>query len=247
MKGEPSGAKFLPGGGGLPAIPDSETFQDQYIGGKMKKIILVTLALGAALAYIPSALADSFGYKTSGSNAIGNPTLGAGPADFASGVADAGVYAPNFPSGNPAVNNRTPFTFGPAERLKVNNGSGPESLAMSGNGGFLFDSLLYPGNAGTGTLERGVLVDVSGYQLNLFSGGFGSGNNSNAASNGRSSEKSIGYRINNEASKGIGDKVGTTATLTETPEPGSLFLLGTGLLCLALALFRKAAKPPAES
>jgi hypothetical protein len=213
----------------------------------MKKIILVTLALGAALAYIPSALADSFGYKTSGSSDIANSRLGAGPAAFASGVADAGVYAPSFASGNPAVNNRTPFTFGPAERLKVNNGSGPESLAMSGNGGFLFDSLLYPGNAGTGTLERGVLVDVSGYQLNLFSGGFGGGNNGNAASNGRSSEKSINYRINNEASRGIGDKVGTTATLTETPEPGSLLLLGTGLLCLALALFRKAAKPPTES
>jgi hypothetical protein len=35
--------------------------------------------------------------------------------------------------------------------------------------------------------------------------------------------------------------VGIVTTLAETPEPGSLFLLGTGLLGLALALFWKSA------
>jgi hypothetical protein len=44
-----------------------------------------------------------------------------------------------------------------------------------------------------------------------------------------------------EVSRGSIGLVGIVTTLAETPEPGSLFLLGTGLLGLALALFWKSA------
>jgi len=44
------------------------------------------------------------------------------------------------------------------------------------------------------------------------------------------------------AARGSLNQVASIVTLAETPEPESLFLLGTGLLCMALALFWKSAK-----
>jgi PEP-CTERM motif len=214
----------------------------------MKKFIYVSLALGAALALNSTALADSFSYKSSGSGATGNPSQIAGPADFAIGVSANGASPFSFSPETSAMNQGTASNFGFANRLAVNAARGENGIATTGDGLFLFDNVLSSSDLRNGMLERGgVLVDVTGYQLNLFSGSFGGGNGTNAAGTKHStSANKSGYLAGNGVVRGIAERVPSSSTLTETPEPGSLFLLGTGLLCMALVLFRKAAKQPSN-
>jgi len=121
------------------------------------------------------------------------------------------------------------------------------SLGLSGDGESQYESLVYLGNSGNGVPDRGgLVVDISGYELNLLSGSQGGSNGTNAAGNGHFNSADTGgsIHVNNENPKGIGNRVAVTTNLTEAPEPGSLILLGTGLLFLALGLFRRAAKRP---
>jgi len=224
------------------------TICDGQIGGKMKKFIYVSLALGAVLALIPSALADSFSYKSSGTGTIADPSQITGPADFAIGVAANGASPFSFSSETSAMNQGTASNFGFANRMAVSAVAGENGIATTGDGLFLFDNALFSSDLRDGILERGgVLVDVTGYQLNLFSGSFGGLNGTNAAGTKRStSANKRGYPAGNGVVRGIAERVPGSSTLTETPEPGSLFLLGTGLLCMALVLFKKAAKQPSN-
>ncbi len=214
----------------------------------MKKFIYVSLALGAVLALVPMALADSFSYKSNGSGAIANTSQLTGPADFAIGVAAGGASPFSLNSETFAMNHGAPSNFATGTRLAVNTAASVSGIATSGDSGFLFDNALFSGDLRNGILASGgVVVDVTGYQLNLFSGSFGGGNGTNAAGMKRSSSANRGaYRAGNGVVRGIAEKVPASSTLAETPEPGSLFLLGTGLLCMALVLFRKAAKEPSN-
>jgi hypothetical protein len=198
----------------------------------MKNYALASLALAASFAITPFALADSFGYKASDSSFTASPAFDRGRSGIANGT---GISA------NYKGNNGTPITFGPTESEVFNTGSDANSLLLSRDGGFLLDNLLYPGDSRNGIQDRdGVLVDISGYQLSLFSGGVGG---INARGSGHFYFADNGsYHANKEIPKGKIELVGSRATLTEAPEPGSLFLLGTGLLCMALVLFRQAAK-----
>ena len=85
----------------------------------------------------------------------------------------------------------------------------------------------------------GVVFSPSpGYELNLFGGGFGSG----APGNGLFYFADNGSFDGNNAVIDSANPDGTPV-FSPTPEPGSLVLLGTGLLGLALAVSRKGVKP----
>jgi hypothetical protein len=215
----------------------------------MKKHLCASLALTIAFAITPSAFADSFGYKVSGANFTSQHTFDAGPAGFANGVAEDRDYAITGRSGTLMSGSVTPANFGPMVLEGFNTGFGSNSPALSGDGGFIFDNLLYPGNSGNRIQDSGsILVDVSGYELNLFSRSFGGSSGTSAAGSGHFSfADKGGYHVNSGIPKGKSELATATATLAQTPEPGSLFLLGTGLLFLALILFRRGAKRPTGS
>ncbi|HEV2487235.1 MAG TPA: PEP-CTERM sorting domain-containing protein [Terracidiphilus sp.] len=198
----------------------------------MKNYAIASLALAASLAITPFAFAESFGYKASDTSVIASPAFDRGHTGIANRTGVSASYKGN---------NGTPATFGPTASEVFNTGYDANSLLLSRDGGFLLDNLLYPGDSGNGMQDRDdVLVDISGYQLSLFSGAVGG---INAQGSGHFYFADNGsYHANKETPKGKIELVGSRVTLTEAPEPGSLFLLGTGLLCMALVLFRRAAK-----
>ncbi len=186
----------------------------------MNKAIAVSLALGSVLVFIPSAKADTLGYKASDSKVIANLSLDFGHGALAKGTAE----------GAGAVTVR--------EEAPTNIGAGVDSAKQ----GQLIGNLQSNGNLSTGILEGGgVVVDLSGNELNLLFGSLNGKKPAGAQSNGLVFFADKGSQhANNAIQRGNRNLVAGAATLTATPEPGSLFLLGTGLLCLALVLFRQA-------
>jgi PEP-CTERM motif len=203
----------------------------------MKNYVIASLALAASFAMTPFALADSFGYKASDTSVTASAAFERGHTGIANGTGVSAGYKGN---------NSTRVSLGPTASDVFNTGSDANSLLLSRDGGSLLDNLLYPGDSRNGKQDRdGVLVDISGYQLSLFSGAVGG---INAQSSGHFYFADNGsYHANKEIPRGKIELVGSRATLTEAPEPGSLFLLGTGLLCMALVLFRQAAKQTTRS
>jgi hypothetical protein len=201
----------------------------------LNKVLLASLALAASLAITPFALADTFGNKPSDSRVTANPASDRGHSGVANGTGLSASYMGN---------NGMPSTFGPTESELFNTGSDTKSLVLSRDGGFLLDNLLSPGDSENGMQDRdGVLVDISGSQLSLLSGGVGGVHDQGSghfyfADNGS-------YHANEEIPKGKIEPLESRSALTEAPEPGSLLLLGTGLFCMALILFRQAAKQSA--
>jgi len=215
------------------------------IGGKMKKFVFATLALGAALAFIPSALADSLGYKSAAQDLNSSVVIAPGAAHFTNRVAESGAFAM---SGMIATfSDQNAAATATENRPHAANAASKVAYAHSANGSSQFDSLLNFGNGGTGILDKGgVLVDISGRQMTLLSGNYAGNNRDQNNGHFFFADKGSFHPGNNTSGSDNGS-VGRAPALTETPEPGSLILLGTGLLCMALMMFWKSARQPATS
>lgn len=185
----------------------------------MKKFSIALLALAAALAITPAAMADTFDYTLSGGginatgtvlgNEIGNTGvwfITGGTIDITSGgiVQGSGSLFSTLP--NPV-------------------GSVPITAVGFGGTNMTYDNLLSPGS--NPQLDgNGLIFEVNGVGISIW----GNGQNDYAIWEGNWQ-----YIVLNGAS--------FDGTVAPTPEPSSLLLLGTGLLGLAFVAFRKAKSP----
>jgi hypothetical protein len=194
----------------------------------MMKNLVVVLALGAALTLIPSAKADSFGSNASGSNAVSNLKIDAGQAAAGAAVGSSGKVA---------------------LRGAAQTGTVVSSRAAVTGGGYSLESLLNSRGGSVMSSDKADAVEeISSNDLSAMSGGLGGRKGLAVAGAGRFSFASKAVlRSTASVPKGVISQAATAVALAETPEPGSLFLLGTGLLCMALALFWKSAKRTTES
>lgn len=199
----------------------------------MKKVSLATSVFIATLAITPSAFSDSFSYTVSGNNFSSNHSLSAGNPGFLNGVAENGVFTGSEMPGTLAAINGTWVSAGPTGREGNETGFASNNFTQQPDGAFSFDNLLSPDYTGD---RNGALIDISGKEMALFSG-------PGVPSDGHFYYIDKGsYHVSNESAKSNFSPLAETKSLTVTPEPGSLFLLGTGLLGLALILFWKSAK-----
>src|SRR5579862_2147671 len=129
----------------------------------MRKVSLAIARLATTLVSVPpSALCDSFGYRTSGSSFGINSNSGPDHGNVPNGIAESGIFSNTELPGSGGFPNSAAFGNSPVDRPV--------------DGAYLFDNLLNAGNKGSG----GAVVDLSGQQLVLLtgsnSGGAGPGN-----------------------------------------------------------------------
>jgi hypothetical protein len=219
----------------------------------MRIFSLSLLSLALAVVNVPAALADSFIFTYTG-NVSQYP---AGTTYPAYNITIYGVFTTSgIPNSDGGVD-ITSFTGtysdpvdGVSGAISLYNGNGTyENYLVSANGSWDYDNLYYPDANAPGT--TGGLFDYYGLLFNIGPSGDPDEWEVNFWANTSTtyilveSETEPGQDYLNQ-STGIGISSPdnppnpTGPIISKTPEPGSLLLLGTGLLGLAVVLYRKA-------
>jgi PEP-CTERM motif len=205
-------------------IKSGSMYTNATHGEFMKKVSLALLALASAFAIAPAALADSWNFTFSDSNGV-----------TASGTITASLISPGewgITGGTITIDATGGGISGSGIILADPNGAGNEwtweNPANSGGANYTADNVFFPG--GDPQLDG----DGFNFELTSYIGPDG-GIPGNIWGNGADNYTML------EGAYDIYDSGAIfNATPAPTPEPGSLFLLGTGLLGLAVVGFRKA-------
>ena len=206
----------------------------------MRKYLLASLAIAAALAITPVVMADSFSFAISGSNATGNVTFTTGDTavnNLPGPFGNVSAYVITSVSGTFNIVGGPSYSFVDAPVSLPDNGA--DAYNLENNGSFEYDNLLYTGLTGNDVLDWGGVLfsPAPGSELNLFGGGFGSG----APGNGSFYFADNGSFYYDDPVTDLSNS-DVTPVFSPVPEPGSLFLFGTGILGLGLVVSRKALK-----
>jgi hypothetical protein len=216
-----------------------------------KKLVLALFALAVALAITPAAMADSFSFIYSG-------PVTSGPAGT---VTLDGVFTTSVPLGSDGGDIVTAFTGaysdsgdGVSGALSLYPGTSTyENYLTSADGFWWYDNLYYPGanapNTSGGQFDYyGLLFyvgpsnDPTEWEVNFWANTSTTYQLEEALTGAGFLSSSTGIGITspgNSNSPPSGGNGPAGPEISAVPEPGSLFLLGTGLLCLACFASRK--------